>query len=155
MTSETTTSATTAYMVGAEGGRYIDELNLRILADGKQTHEQMLAMVATNPVPGGPPLHTHHSHDELYYVLEGRYRFRIGEQELEGGPGSFVYVPRGTTQTFANIGPGTGRIFSMTLPGFDGFVERMAELPLQGGKRVGAEDLFRDFDSDLNGPPLL
>jgi|SRR5579872_611499 len=143
------------YVLPAHEGRYIETLNLRILADGQHTGDQMLAAVMTNPVPGGPPLHTHHSHDELYYVLEGHYRFRVGEEELEGGPGTFVYVPRGTPQTLANVGPSAGRVFQITLPGFDGFVERMAELPLEGSKRVGVEDLFRDYDTDQNGPPLL
>lgn len=40
-------------------------------------------------------LHTHHVHDELYLVLQGQYRFKIDGEEHEGGPGMFVYAPRG------------------------------------------------------------
>lgn len=114
-----------------------------------------LAAECTNPGPGGPVLHTHHAHDELYLVLQGRYRFRIGDEEHEGGPGLFVYAPRGTTHTFASVGPEEGRIFAMSLPGLEHFLERMSNLPVRGNTREGLADLFHDFDSEINGPPLV
>jgi hypothetical protein len=34
------------------------------------------------------------------YVLEGKLRYHIGEEVVEGGPGSFFYVPEGTSENF-------------------------------------------------------
>lgn len=51
----------------------------------------------------GPFLHWHTGY-EVFYVLEGRIDFRLGEEErsIEGGPGAFVLVPPHVLHTFAN-----------------------------------------------------
>src|SRR5262245_59758476 len=46
-----------------------------------------------------PPLHVHHREDEAFYVLEGRVRFRCADRDVVGGPGSFVFLPRGVPHT--------------------------------------------------------
>src|SRR3954453_9271930 len=47
-----------------------------------------------------PPLHIHRREDEAFWVLEGRVRFRCGDQEVVGGPGTFVFLPRDIPHTF-------------------------------------------------------
>jgi mannose-6-phosphate isomerase-like protein (cupin superfamily) len=155
MTTEALRENVQAFVLQPGEGRFIENLHLRIMAAGAQTGETLFALECTNPGPGGPLLHTHHAHDELYLVLQGRYRFKIGDEEHEGGPGTFVYAPRGTTHTFASVGPEEGRIFGITLPGLDQFIERMSDLPVGGDTREGLVELFHDFDSEINGPPLL
>src|SRR5262249_62020325 len=41
---------------------------------------------ATQP-GGGPALHRHSREDEGFFVLEGEYEFRVGEQTLRAPPG--------------------------------------------------------------------
>jgi uncharacterized cupin superfamily protein len=43
------------------------------------------------------------------YVLEGALRVQVGEDEIEAGTGSSVFVPRGTPHTYWNAGPGRVR----------------------------------------------
>jgi mannose-6-phosphate isomerase-like protein (cupin superfamily) len=50
----------------------------------------------------GPPLHVNRSLDETFYVLEGRASFRVGEVLFTALPGASVFVPRGTSHTYAN-----------------------------------------------------
>jgi mannose-6-phosphate isomerase-like protein (cupin superfamily) len=50
------------------------------------------------------PLHVHHEDDEAWYVLRGKLGFRLGEEELEAGPGSAVLARRGTPHTWRNAG---------------------------------------------------
>jgi uncharacterized RmlC-like cupin family protein len=38
--------------------------------------------------------------DESYYILEGEFTFRIGEQTVEAGPGDYVWLPRGIEHSF-------------------------------------------------------
>ncbi|MEZ5332524.1 MAG: cupin domain-containing protein [Thermoanaerobaculia bacterium] len=46
-------------------------------------------------VPGmEPPPHTHTREDETIAVHDGRFWFRIGDVELEAGPGDVVFMPR-------------------------------------------------------------
>jgi mannose-6-phosphate isomerase-like protein (cupin superfamily) len=57
--------------------------------------------------PAGPPrliapLHLHRHDDEAWYVLDGTLRVQVGADEIEAGPGSAVFVPRGTPHTYWN-----------------------------------------------------
>lgn len=149
------TEGARAYVLQPEEGQRIEALHLRIVATNALTGGALMAVECTNPGPGGPVLHTHHAHDELYFVLQGRYRFKIGDAQYEGGPGTFAYAPRGTTHTFASVGPEEGRVLSVSLPGLEHFLERMATLPIQGNTREGLTELFLDYDSEINGPPLV
>lgn len=48
----------------------------------------------------GPPLHVHSREDEAVYVLEGKIRFRVGDDEFVADPGTWVWQPRGVPQSF-------------------------------------------------------
>jgi mannose-6-phosphate isomerase-like protein (cupin superfamily) len=48
------------------------------------------------------PLHLHRHDDEAWYVLDGTLRVQVGADEIEAGPGSAVFVPRGTPHTYWN-----------------------------------------------------
>jgi len=143
------------YDLQPDDGRYLDDIRVRLVATNALTGGQMMAGECVNPGPGGPPLHTHHSHDEAYLVLGGRYGFKVRDRTFEGGPGTFVYVPRDTVHTFASLGPDEGRIFCITLPGLDQFLERMSGIAARGGGDEEMAALFADFDSEINGPPLM
>lgn len=71
----------------------------------------------------GPPLHIHSREDEVVYVLEGRIRFRIGDDEFEAGPGAWVWQPRGVPQSF-KVESESARALVIYTPGG---VERMFE----------------------------
>lgn len=51
-----------------------------------------------------PPLHVHPTTDEAFYVAEGQAAFRLGDREVSAGPGSLIFVPRGTVHTAWNSG---------------------------------------------------
>ena len=51
---------------------------------------------------GGPPPHIHRREDETFYVLEGEITFRIGDEKLVAGPGTFVNMPIGNPHSFKN-----------------------------------------------------
>jgi len=51
------------------------------------------------------PLHLHRSDDEVWYVLEGVLRVRVGNDDVELRAGSGVLVPRDTPHTYWNPGP--------------------------------------------------
>lgn len=155
MTAETRPNSSHAYVLQPEEGQRIDNLGLRLLATGARTGDALTAAVCTNPGPGGPPLHIHAAIDELYYVLKGRYRFKIGDDEIEGGPGTFAYVPRGTAHTFASVGPEEGQMIAVTLPGTERFLYGISDLQSHGMDQQDMVEHFRNFDSEIIGPPLI
>lgn len=155
MATETRRENARAYLLQSHDGETIENLGLRILATGADTEGALMAGVCTNPGPGGPPLHTHAAVDELYYVLQGRYRFKIWDTEYEGGPGTFVYAPRGTSHTFASVGPDEGQLFSLTLPGTEQYLRGISELQARGMDQPEMIEHFHAFQTEIDGPPLI
>jgi hypothetical protein len=55
------------------------------------------------------PLHLHHDDDEAWYVLAGRLKVRIGNDEYDVPAGAAVIGPRGVPHTFWNPDPAPAR----------------------------------------------
>ena len=156
MTSTTTQNHSDASVLEPEEGRFLEGLRVRVLASGATTGGMTCVMTCVNPGPGGPPLHIHRGHDEWYFVMAGRYRFKIEDTVHEGGPGTFAYVPRGVVHTFASVGTKEGRLISASMPaGLEHFLERMEELNRRGAAPEEYEALHREYDSEIVGPPLF
>lgn len=51
------------------------------------------------------PLHVHHDDDEAWYVLDGRLKVRIGNDEHDVPAGAAVIGPSGLPHTFWNPDP--------------------------------------------------
>ena len=88
--------------------------------------------VAVQP-GGGPAPHIQHEEDECFYVLEGRFAFLIERARTEAGPGSLLYVPKGTLHGFENVGGATGKLLMSQTPGglHERFIEEAGE-PVPG-----------------------
>jgi quercetin dioxygenase-like cupin family protein len=82
----------------------------------------------------GPPLHVHLNQDEAFYVLEGEFAFKTGDQPLQViNAGGFVFIPRNTPHAYKNVGASVGKMITVMTPGgFVDFWEEVAQLP--GGK---------------------
>ena len=104
----------------------------------------------------GPALHRHHREDELWVVLDGRFRFEAGDQLLEVSTGGMAFGPRGVAHCFQNIDDTPGRLLIVTTPGglerfFRAFArEADPELLVDIGSAHGLE--FLGPPPDLSGP---
>jgi mannose-6-phosphate isomerase-like protein (cupin superfamily) len=47
-----------------------------------------------------PPLHVHHTEDEIFHILEGEVRFRVGDEELRAGAGKTLLGVKGVPHTY-------------------------------------------------------
>ncbi len=63
------------------------------------------------------PSHFHYDADELFIVLEGRFRVTSGAQQFDAGPGAAIFVPQGATHAFVNEGNADARLLSIFVPG--------------------------------------
>lgn len=82
--------------------------------------------------PGfGPPPHIHHADDEAFYILEGELSGSCGDHTWRGGPGSFIFMPRGIPHTFKVESPTPARVLQLgNGSGFERFVTE-AGVPAQ------------------------
>jgi mannose-6-phosphate isomerase-like protein (cupin superfamily) len=90
------------------------------------------------------PLHVHHADDECWYVLEGKLGFRVGDEEIEAGPGATVFVPAGTPHSYWNAQPGRTR-YLIVMP------RRLADLieAVHAEGAIGYAAIFRHYESEL------
>ena len=52
----------------------------------------------------------------MFYVLEGTLTLRLGDREIEAGPGSFACVPPGVVHTFRNDSDDPVRMLNFNTP---------------------------------------
>jgi len=92
--------------------------------------------------------HVHPEAEERWEVLAGTARFRIGDAETDGGPGTVAVAPPGTPHQAWNAGPDEARVRIELRPAlrWEDFVVRLfaGESPA---------DLMREFSREVRPPP--
>src|SRR4051812_37518118 len=73
---------------------------LSYLATPEQTDARFTLVEALVRDDGVPPPHVHTREDELYYLIDGEATFLAGSQEITGGPGTFIFFPKGVPHAF-------------------------------------------------------
>lgn len=96
------------------------------------------------PPGSGPPPHVQHHEDECFYVLEGEFEFLADGETMKAGPGSLVYVPKGSLHTYKNAGSVPGRLLAIHTPG--GIHERFFEEIGEEADEPSAANLPPDFE---------
>ena len=83
--------------------------------------------------PGdSPPLHIHETEDEVFHVLEGRFRFHIDGTDRIVEAGEVIMAPRGVPHTFLVESEGGGAWITVTARGdFERLVRQVAR-PAEG-----------------------
>ncbi len=105
--------------------------------------------------PGdGPPLHVHRNEDEVFRIIEGRYRARVGEETFEAGTGDTLLFPRRVPHTFVKTGEGLGRVLVILQPGgFERFFLDVADQGLQVPGDMGRiAELAARYKLEFLGP---
>lgn len=52
------------------------------------------------PYGEAPPLHIHHTEDEIFHILCGRMRFEVGGEIIIGNAGDILVAPKGIPHRF-------------------------------------------------------
>jgi mannose-6-phosphate isomerase-like protein (cupin superfamily) len=100
------------YVVGP--GEAVPGSGQGVKASGASTAGSLTLIEQT--IMGGPPLHAHAREDESFFILDGRLSVSCGGEELEAGPRSFVFLPRGLPHTF-DSGGSPARLLLIATPG--------------------------------------
>jgi quercetin dioxygenase-like cupin family protein len=95
---------------------------MTLKATGETTGGQLVLLENLTAPGGGPPPHVHTREDEFFYVLDGSFEIRVGDELHELGPGGFAYVRSGTVHNFRNTADAASRILvGFTPAGMEGF----------------------------------
>lgn len=97
------------------------------LADGDSTGGGYSLIEALASRGGEPPPHLHRAEDEAYYLLDGEATFFVGDQRLEAGSGSFVFLPRGLPHSFRLHSPTLRTLIFLFPSGLEGYFRTFSQ----------------------------
>jgi mannose-6-phosphate isomerase-like protein (cupin superfamily) len=135
VTDDTATEPAAVVLSAADERETLNAFGVMVepLIRAEQTRET-LSLYRLTMAPGvGSPFHVHQWDDETFYVLEGTFAFRHGDEIVTLGAGSNIFLPRSVPHYFRNIGSGRGVLLGIGTPG-------------------GHERFFRDANR-LTSPP--
>jgi mannose-6-phosphate isomerase-like protein (cupin superfamily) len=115
----------------------IDRVAAFITKDGSEIREllahrnscirsQTLAE-ARLPAGGSTTPHKHLKTEEIYYLLEGAGRMRLGAESREVGPGDAIAIPPGVVHQIVNTGCGVLKFLCCCAPGYEHEDTELAE----------------------------
>jgi quercetin dioxygenase-like cupin family protein len=142
-TQANTTSAADGYSIApGEGERlWIVGDTMTFKATGATTRGKLALLENLTAPGGGPPPHIHTREDEFFYVLDGTFEIRIGEELYILGAGGFAYVPRRTVHYFRNIAETASRILAGFSPaGMEGFFRESGRPATDDGPAPPVDD---------------
>jgi len=152
-------TASKGFVVPAGGGKIFEmgapgrSAALKLL--GHETGQSIMMFEETVPAGTKSWHHLHHDSDEVVWVLEGEFSFKIGEEVFAGGPGTCAFFPRNVAHAWKNNGPASGRALFLYTPAAAGrYVEEMfeREAPLSEAER---DKEFQRHRWELLGPNPL
>ncbi len=120
----------------------------------KDTGGQLSVFEYTGLGKVGPMLHIHFEHDEIFMVMEGEYRFVVGENTHVLKAGQTIFLPRGIPHTWIQL-TDRGKLIYFLQPA--GKMEEFFSYMNKLTERPGPEEMDRihaEHQMKVVGPPL-
>lgn len=151
-------TATSGFVVPAGGGRQFNSptpgrfFAMKML--GRETGDSIMMFEETLPAGTTSLHHLHRGSDEVAWVLEGEFAFKIGDDITQGGPGTCAFMPRDVPHAWKNVGSDTGRVLFLYTPAeAGGVIEALSEhRPIDDTERAA---LYERYGWEIVGPNPL
>ena len=106
--------------------------------------------------PGGPPLHVHYDQDEWWYILQGKFMIKVGDQVYDVQAGDSVFGPRKVPHCFAKVGEGEAKMLMLFSPAgkMEAFFTAMSKGATKGMTSEQNAQFRKDHGFEVVGPPL-
>ena len=96
-----------------------------MLVSGTETGGAIELFEEVRETRSGPPPHVHRERDETFYVLEGRYVFTRGHEDVELEHGDSIFVPRGQRHCFRTLTEPSRTLIIVAPAGLEEFFRQM------------------------------
>ena len=108
-TAAATAPATKPFKVAAGRGRFGESFlykgkhpnDIKISTEDTDGQIAMFEYIGYDKI--GPSLHVHFHQDEVFYVVEGSYRFVVGNETMMMNPGDTIFLPRNIPHTWIQL----------------------------------------------------
>jgi quercetin dioxygenase-like cupin family protein len=128
---------------------------LDVKVSGSDTDGALAIFEQTSLSQGkGTPLHIHSSQDEIFYIIEGAYKFQVGEDKYDLTAGESIFLPRQVAHSWTQVSE-KGKMTVIMQPAgkLENFFVTMAALNHEPSQQEIAK-IFADNDMQVVGPPL-
>lgn len=128
---------------------------LDVKVSGSDTNGELAIFEQTSLSPGrGTPLHIHKTQDEVFQVIEGSYKFRVGGDTHDLGAGDSIFLPRLVPHAWTQISE-KGKMTVIVQPAgkLEEFFVTMAALDHEPNQSEIAK-IFLDNEMEVVGPPM-
>lgn len=129
-------------------------LDLKI--SGKDTEGGMAIFEQTSLTQGmGTPLHVHHFQNETFFVEEGHYFFRVGDDEFDLSPGDSIFLPKKISHAWTQISQKGKMVVTFQPAGkMENFFVTLASMDHEPTKEEMAK-IFKEHEMEIVGPVLI
>lgn len=128
---------------------------LDVKISGSDTNGDLAIFEQTSLSQGkGTPLHIHNAQDEIFYVIEGTYKFIVGDVKYDLTTGDSIFLPRQVAHAWTQVSE-KGKMTVIMQPAgkLENFFVTMAALDHEPSKEEISK-IFADNDMQVVGPPL-
>ena len=128
---------------------------LDVKISGSDTDGDLAIFEQTSLSQGrGTPLHVHPIQDEIFYVIEGNYRFKVGDDMYELAGGESIFLPRAVPHAWSQLSP-KGRMIVIMQPAgkLEDFFVTMSKMDHEPTQEEVAK-VFAANEMKVVGPPL-
>lgn len=128
---------------------------LDVKISGSDTDGDLAIFEQTSLSQGkGTPLHFHYSQDEIFYVIEGSYLFRLGDEKFSLTAGDSIFLPRKVPHAWTQVSEKGKMIVTVQPAGkLEDFFATMSALDHEPSS-AEIKKIFSDNDMEVVGPPL-
>jgi quercetin dioxygenase-like cupin family protein len=151
------------FKIAAGEGRIYGHIKLKgvnsnmldVKISGSDTNGALAIFEQTSLSQGkGTPLHIHHSQDEIFYIIEGKYKFQVGEDKYNMTTGDSIFLPRQIPHAWTQLSDkGKMNVIMQPAGKLENFFVRMAALDHEPSKEEISK-IFAENDMQVVGPPL-
>jgi quercetin dioxygenase-like cupin family protein len=151
------------FKIGAGEGRIHGHIKLKgvnsnildVKVSGNDTGGDLAIFEQTSLSKGrGTPLHFHQAQDEIFYILEGSYKFQVGDDKYDLTVGDSIFLPRKVAHAWTQVSE-KGKMTVIMKPAgkLENFFVTMAALDHTPDQQEIAR-IFSENEMQVVGPPL-
>ena len=122
----------------------------------EDTDGDMYVFESTRLKEGGPVLHIHYDTDEFWYVLQGEFLIKVGDQLYNAKAGDLVFGPRNVPHTFAKVGKGEAKVIICHQPAgkMEEYFKKLSKGIARDMSEEERDNLRKEHGLKRVGPPL-
>jgi quercetin dioxygenase-like cupin family protein len=151
------------FKVEANKDRYQEELLLMggkfdCKVSSRDTDGDLLIYHTVREPKGGPAFHIHHSQDEWFYVINGEFIVKVGDDMFTLKAGDSAFAPRTIPHAFAKISEEEAQMLVLFQPAgsMEDFFVQLSKVSagVPQNQENSLKELWAKHGMEIVGPPL-